>query len=338
MTYALNDKGDTKLSLLCKKLSDDDQVRLEMTSVNTAPDKTKSSIYASAVAATNIFGNKNIVDQAANHDFNPEMLAKEKTAVFLITPGRDDSGTSQYTILSTLFIEEMYSCLNKITLLNGGGLPRPVYFLLEEMGNIPSIPNLGSKVSLARSKNMRFLMVLQSYEQLKEKYKSEADTIRENSNIMYLLSNDMGTAKQISERIGKATIEINSMSNSSSKASTSTSQNTNLMGRELFTPQELTLFKPGEGLYIRHTQHPYRTHLTPAWQWPIYKWLQQNEVMSIHSPRSEQESEYFCPDVNTFTAAYELNTKGCILDRYIVQTLAHLELAKDEVYFENENV
>lgn len=337
LCYPLDDKGTTELSLISKRLTDDDMIRKAMTNVNVSAEKTRQSIVSSAVAATDIFADPTVVDQAAHNDFNPENLVKEKSAVFLITPGEDDGGSAQYTILSTLFLEEIYSCLNKQALLSNGTLPRPVYFALDELGNIPAIPALGSKVSLARSKNMRFTIVLQSYEQLKKKYNDQSDTIRENSNILYLLSNDSGTAKQISERIGKETIEINSLSQSSSKnKDTSTSQNTNLMGRELFTPQELMLFKKGEGLYIQQSQNPYKTHLAMAWQWPIYKWLQQHEILSVHSVRNQLPVNYYCPDVENFTAAYELNAKGCILDRYLTQTLSHLELKKDETYYEDE--
>ncbi|MDO4501422.1 MAG: type IV secretory system conjugative DNA transfer family protein [Erysipelotrichaceae bacterium] len=310
--------GKSALDNITDRFLPSDIVKLAMSEVRLAPDKTKGSILASASVATEIFGDYSVADQAARNDFDPETLVNEKTAVFLVSPGNDDAGTAQYTILSTLFIEEVYSALNRLLSKSEEmTLDRPVYFLLDEIANIPPIPELGSKISLARSKNMRFSLVIQSYEQLKSHYKESYDTIRENSNILYILSNNTGTAKEISERIGKTTIEVNSISTSSRDNGSSTSTSTSTTGRDLFTPQEIMQMEEGSAIYLLQRQQPYLTHLEPVYKWPIYKDLVANKVPNIHIRRHRQEVNYFCPEPHEFTVAYESLVRGAILDRYI---------------------
>ena len=206
-------------------------------------------------------------------------------------------------------------------------LSRPVYFLLDEIANIPPIPSLGSKISLARSKNIRFSLIIQSYEQLKQHYKESYDTIRENSNILYILSNNTGTAKEISERIGKMTIEVNSFSNSAQKNGSSSSTSTSIMGRDLFTPQEIMQLKEGSAIYLMQRQQPYLTHLEPLYKWPIYKWLTEHKIENIHIKRQRQKINFFCPDVNKYTIAYESLYKGVLLDRYIYNYFINNDLS-----------
>ena len=321
----------TDLDTISDRLLDSDQVKLVMSTVRMAPDKTKGSILSSADVATKIFGDYGVVDQAARHDFNPEILATDKTAVFLISPGNDDAGTAQYTILSTLFIEETYSCLNRyLAQTKDQTLPRPVYYLLDELANIPPIPELGSKISLARSKNIRMNIVLQSYEQLKSHYKDDCETIKENSQIIYLLSNNTGTAKEISERIGKETIEINSFSSSEREGGDTSSTNTSSTGRELYTPQEIMQMPEGSGIYLMQRQQPYETHLEMAYKWPIYSWLKDNKIENIHIRRNPQPVNYFSPNPIDFTTAYESLANSIILDKFIYNAFNSFTVPSDE--------
>ena len=193
------------------------------------------------------------------------------------------------------------------------------------MANIPPIPQLGSKITLARSKNMRFLLVIQSYEQLKNLYHDECETIKENSQLMYLLSNSLGTASEISERIGKATVEINSWSSSTNDSGTSYSTNTSATGTDLITAQELMTLEEGQGVYIMTRQSPYKTTLLPAYKWRIYDWLRSHKIDNIHIKRNEQEINFFCPEIEDFTTAYESLAKGFILDYPLYMLFKNIE-------------
>ena len=323
----LDEFNKTGIDYISDRLEYGDIVRTTLAGFRSTSDKTKTSVLFSANTPVGIFGDYAVIDQAAHHEFDPETLAEEKTAVFLISPGNDDAGSAQYTILSTLFVEQVFTCLNRyLNKTKEQTLPRPVYFLLDEVANIPPIPQLGSKITLARSKNMRFLLVIQSYEQLKNLYHDECETIKENSQLMYLLSNSLGTASEISERIGKATTEINSWSSSTNDSGTSYSTNTSATGSDLITAQELMTLKEGEGVYIMTRQSPYRTSLLPAYKWKIYGWMKNHRIENIHIKRNEQEVNFFCPDIEDFTTAYECLAKGFILDYPLYMMFKNMEI------------
>lgn len=295
-----------------------DIIRTAAYSERIAGDKTKTSIFSSTGEKTSIFSKPPVIDQCSRSDFDPEELVNNKTAIFLIAPGTDDSGNAQYALLSTLFIEQAYSRLNM--LLNKTAdqtCKRPVYFLIDECANIPSIPNLQDKVTLARSKNIRWTLCFQSFEQIKSKYKEGYATIKENTNCYYLLTTSLDTAKEISDRMGDETIEINSYSTSSNDKGTNSSTNTSTTGRKLMTPQEVMQLKESEALYLMQRQQPYKTHLEMAYKWAIYPWIEQHKVQNVHKSRETSDYGFFRLEWQDLNAAYELANQACLLDDMI---------------------
>ena len=332
--------SSTKFDKIVERFHFDDLVRAAATDELNAPDRTKASIVVSATAPVSIFDNYEVVDQGCRNDFNPEIIATDKVAVFMVAPGRDDIGSNMFSVLATLLIEEVYSVLNRyLSQTKEQTLPRPVYFLLDEMANLAvPIKNLGAKISLARSKNIRFVNVLQSYEQLEspKTYKEEAETIKENSQIFYILSNNNDTAKALSERIGKTTIEQTSYTMSErDNSGNSSSTNTSSTARDLMDANELMKMKEGKAVYFIQRENPYRTTITPAWKWPIYKWLKANQVPNVHVRRNvNRDINFFVPDPTDFTFAYEnlcTENGGCIiLDKFIYNLLKSLEVQPED--------
>lgn len=326
-------KEETDLGLIIQRYQDDDPIRNAFADSLMSAEKTRSSIYVSANAPISIWGNYNVCDQSARTDFDPYKIAEEKTAIFMVSPGDDDGGSNQFTILSTLFIEETYSILNQcLSQSKDLTLPRPVYYLLDEVANIPAISNLGSKVSLARSKNIRMNLVIQDFQQLKQKYKDDYDTIKANSDIIYLSTNDINTAKEISEQLGKETIEnYSSSASASSNGSDNMSISTSTIGRDLYTPQEVKQLPFGKSLYLMNRGISYESSYCPAYQFPLYSWLQQHKLTNLHIRRQPREVNYFLPDrVDDYTVAYESLYKGIILDRYINNLFYGMDLAKSD--------
>lgn len=325
-TQCIPDKnGSTDLDKLIDRLLDSDLVKTALSTTRMASEKTKASIYASAQANLGMFINDSVIDQSARCDFDLTQVAREKTAIFLISPGSDDTGAAKNVVLSTLFIEELYNALNKALMqTKDQTLPIPVYFVLDELSNLKKIPNLDGKITLARSKNMRFVCIFQSLTQLSSKYKNEADTIKENSNLIYLLSNSTGTAEEISKRIGKETVEINSYSSSDNKNGSSTSTSTSSIGKDLITPQELMQMKEGDAVVILTRQAPYKTHLEMNYKWPIYEWLENNKIINPHQERNMQEINRFIPEFNDFSFAYESLNRNTILDKFVWENFRSL--------------
>ena len=84
--------------------------------------------------------------------------------------------------------------------------------------------------------------------------------------------------------------------------------------------------KEGEGVYIMTRQSPYRTSLLPAYKWKIYGWMKNHRIENIHIKRNEQEVNFFCPDIEDFTTAYECLAKGFILDYPLYMMFKNMEI------------
>lgn len=81
--------------------------------------------------------------------------------------------------------------------------------------------------------------------------------------------------------------------------------------------------KEGSAIYLMQPQQPYLTHLEPLYKWSIYKWLTDHKIDSIHIKRQRQKINYFCPDINKYTIAYESFYKNVLLDKYIYDYFAN---------------
>lgn len=144
-------------------------------------------------------------------DLKFEDLVKEPTAFFLRIP---DHKPERYS-LAVLCVTQLYKILVDVAVKNinpktgkSGALPRPVYFILDEFGNMPKFPNFGSMVTIARSRRIFFEIILQSYKQLDIKYgPDEATNIRGNFQTeIFLGSEDPSTIQAFSEACGETTV------------------------------------------------------------------------------------------------------------------------------------
>lgn len=317
---------NTVLGTLTNSLLPTDAAFMASTADRVAGDKTRTSIEVSLVSAMQIFADQTVVSQCSRTSFDVDSIAEKPTAIFLNVPGKDTNQT--YTILASLFIEQIYTTLiNKAKTYSNISLPRAVYFLIDEFGNIPRIPNFDAKVSLGRSYNIRFNYVIQSLGQLDANYKNEKNTMLGNSNIIYLLTNENDTAKVISERLGTYTAEIVTSSSSTSDTGHSTSKNPSLQKRELYTPTELMdeSFKMGKSIYIRPRHNPCECHTIPNYKMPNVEQINSMLATDLNTRRPNETVQYFVPDTNDrnskmsyqkFIVAYTLFWNDCSLDRY----------------------
>lgn len=137
-------------------------------------------------------------------DFTDLDDGKDPVAIFIVFKDETDS----YDYFVSLFLTRLYTALIEMVRANGNRPRRvPFYFLLDEFGNLPAFPNFDKVTSLGRGRNIWFWVILQSYSQLHEVYKSKANTIKDNLNMhIYLGTNDLETKKSFSEECGMHTI------------------------------------------------------------------------------------------------------------------------------------
>lgn len=120
--------------------------------------------------------------------FDIRNIGKEKTAIYLIIP--DEKST--FNFLSTLFIKQAYEILvSEAQKQPDEKLPIRLNFMLDEFCNIPTIPDMASMITAARSRNIRFFLMVQGIHQLRQKYGEDAETIKGNcGNQVFLTSRE----------------------------------------------------------------------------------------------------------------------------------------------------
>ncbi len=202
--YNLSDDEITKNYLydLMQKIPPDNIARLNYDGIAGSSDKAKGDVQSTLFSMIGIFITQEaLVRNMSTTSFDINSIGTKKTAVYLIVP---DERTS-YHFIATTFIKQCYELLIiKAQEQKNRNLPIRVNFVLDEFANIPKIPDMPSMISAARSRNIRFFLVLQSMHQMREKYGNDAETIKGNcENWVFLASKEIQLLSEISELCGK---------------------------------------------------------------------------------------------------------------------------------------
>ena len=149
-----------------------------------------------------------------------DTLGDQKTALFVILSDTD----STFNFVAALMYSQLFNLLcDKADDFYGGRLPVHVRLILDEFANIGQIPNFDKLIATIRSREISASIILQSQSQLKTIYKDAADTIVGNcDSTLFLGGKEKSTLKEISELLGKETIDLyNQSENRGSQASSS---------------------------------------------------------------------------------------------------------------------
>lgn len=208
------------------------------------------STLSSSVGKT--LGDEGILFLTSGTDIDFTKIPEKPTVFFIRIP---DHKTERHP-LGVLCISQLYKvlvdCANKTVdprTGKGGTLKRPVYFILDEFGNMPAVPNFGTMVTVARSRKIFFEIILQSYTQLDIKYgQEEAKNIRGNFQMeVFLGSEDPSTIQAFSEACGETTVFHEEQNRSRSTKDSSQGENITTSVQRTRKPlvdkQELRLLK-----------------------------------------------------------------------------------------------
>ncbi|TLG71156.1 VirD4-like conjugal transfer protein, CD1115 family [Culicoidibacter larvae] len=226
--------------------------------------KTRSSIMINFDANLDIFNDRLLAQMTSINTIDIESIGKEKTAVFVIIP---DAETSRHELVS-FFIHQVYYTLVNVAVANGGRLPVRTNFLLDEFGNLPKIPEMKGKLGVSRSRGMRFYLFIQSFSQLYEIYGDHvAKSILDMTNdTIYIGTNGLETAENISKRIGSKTMKVQSRS-FSPWAILQSNRNESNHARALLSADELmNRLKPNRIVLLRSKTPPQYLKLRPWWK------------------------------------------------------------------------
>ena len=177
-------------------------IRMRLNGIVICPDKTLSCIISTFDQHMACFSlQPQIVNMLSQSTFNVNGLGHQKMAIFLIMP---DEKTTYHKII-TIFVKQIYELLidNAFKQTEENRFEIRINFILDEFSSLPMIPDFPQMISASRSRNIRFVLVVQSKHQLTQRYKEETHTIMSNcTNWMFLTSRETELLKELSELSG----------------------------------------------------------------------------------------------------------------------------------------
>ncbi|MEG2871322.1 MAG: TraG/TraD/VirD4 family protein, partial [Clostridium sp.] len=179
---------------------------------------------------------------------------------------------------AAVFILCIYKALIKVASVREDlSLPRNVYFILDEFGNMPKIDKFDKMITVGRSRKIWFNMVVQSYAQLNNVYGDTiANIIKSNCGMkMFIGSNDIETCEEFSKLCGNMTISTSSVSSSTGEKKDVYNVSSQLQTRPLIYPSELQKLNnktdTGNAIIVTFGNNPLKTKFTPSYKCPLYK-------------------------------------------------------------------
>jgi len=207
------------------------------TAINNAQPTTRS--YMGIVGAKlGIFNDSGMCFATSKNEMEFDDFANRPTALFIIVPDEKENRHS----IATMMVSQLYKKLVAIAnTCPGLLLPRTVYFLLDEFANMPKIEKIDTMITVSRSRNIFFSIVLQSYSQLNAKYGDDAAAvIKGNCPIkVFIGTDDRPTCEEFSKLCGEIALEVTTKSETKQKEDSSKTTARNLVSRPLIYPDEL---------------------------------------------------------------------------------------------------
>lgn len=208
-----------------------------------AAGKTAKSILISCGARLAAFDIEELRSLMEYDEMGLDTLGDKKTALFIIISDTDDT----FNFVVAMMYTQLFNLLcDKADDEYGGRLPVHVRCLLDEFSNIGQIPKFEKLIATIRSREISASIILQAKSQLKAIYKDHADTILGNCDSELFLGGKEGTTiKELSENLGKETIDLYNTSETRSNQK-SFGLNYQKLGKELMSKDELKVMDGGK--------------------------------------------------------------------------------------------
>ncbi len=214
-----------------------------------APSETKGSILSVFKQKVKLFASReNLSEMLSHSDIDLKSIGERPTALYIVI--QDEKKT--YHSLVTILLKQVYETLISVAQAHGGQLPVRTNFLLDEFANMPPLKDVTTMITAARSRQIRFTMIIQNFAQLDQVYgKENAETLRGNcGNLIYLVTTELKALEEISKMCG----EVKSKKDDKT-AST-----------PLVTVSDLQRMKENEAIILRLRMNPFKTKFTPDYK------------------------------------------------------------------------
>lgn len=225
-----------------------DAGKMRYASALVAGDRTKGSILANTTQGLRSFTSRAIARMTAESTFDITKIGfgEKPVAIFMGIPDYDKSKH----FIPVTFISQVYYYLAETCSRTIGRCKRHVKFLIDEFGNMPPINDMDNNVTVCLGRNISFDLYVQDYAQLSTLYGDGATTIKSNcANHIWILSNDLESAKEFSEKLNNKTI-IN-LQRTGPKLSLSKHFMEQPEEKPILSPTQLMRLKEGECVILR---------------------------------------------------------------------------------------
>ena len=245
-----------------------------------APEETKGGVLSTFKQKVKLFSSRdNLSEMLSYSDFDMKDIGRQKTAVFMIV--QDEKKTLHP--LATIFIKQCYETLIDVAQESGGHLPFRTNFILDEFANMPPLKDVTTMVTAARSRHIRFTFIVQNFAQLTKVYgKEDAETIKGNCNILYLISSELQALEELSKMCGEV--------KSKEKEKTSSTP--------LVTVSDLQRMPQNQVIWLRLRMMPFKTKMTPDWKMNKENAWGENYGKATYPVREKKEVQLF--DIRDF--------------------------------------
>ena len=243
-----------------------------------AAGKTAKSILISCGARLAPFDIQELRDLMSEDELELDTLGDRKTALFVIISDTDDT----FNFVVSIMYSQLFNLLcDKADDEYGGRLPVHVRCLLDEFANIGLIPKFEKLIATIRSREISASIILQAQSQLKAIYKDNADTIVGNcDSTLFLGGKEKTTLKELSETLGKETIDLYNTSETRSNQK-SFGLNYQKTGKELMSQDEITVMDGSKCIFQLRGVRPFLSDKFDITKHKNYKFLEDYDKKNV---------------------------------------------------------
>lgn len=243
-----------------------------------AAGKTAKSILISCGARLAPFDIRELRELMSEDELELDTLGDRKTALFVIISDTDDT----FNFVVSIMYSQLFNLLcDKADDVYGGRLPVHVRCLLDEFANIGLIPKFEKLIATIRSREISASIILQAQSQLKAIYKDNADTIVGNcDSTLFLGGKEKTTLKELSETLGKETIDLYNTSETRSNQK-SFGLNYQKAGKELMSQDEITVMDGGKCIFQLRGVRPFLSDKFDITKHKNYKLLEDYDKKNL---------------------------------------------------------
>ncbi|WP_330377734.1 VirD4-like conjugal transfer protein, CD1115 family [Faecalicatena contorta] len=270
-----------------------------------AAGKTAKSILISCGARLAPFDIAELREIMSYDEMELDKIGDRKTALFLIMSDTDTT----FNFVIAMLQSQLFNLLcDKADDVYGGRLPVHVRVIADEFANIGQIPQFDKLIATIRSREISASIILQSQSQLKAMYKDSADTILGNCDTtLFLGGKEKTTLKEMSELLGKETIDLYNTSETRSNQK-SFGLNYQKTGKQLMTEDEIAVMDGGKCILQIRGARPFFSDKYDITKHKNYRFLAdeneknrykvEKELNPQYTPKPEEEVEVIQVDLS----------------------------------------